>query len=183
MSSFSKQMAFYTAYHQDHTNIWIHVAGVPLITFTAFIPLHWLGLFELGGLPVTGAVLLYLYSVQYYLRTDLLFGSVATLLYGALLVAAWQVAQMGLMTGMLVFLAGQIVGWTAQIWGHLHFERNRPAFLENIYQSFISAPLFVIADVFFHFGIKADLHREIQAELAATGRLRESPPQGQTAQG
>lgn len=172
MSTFSKEMAFYTAYHQESTNIWIHVFGVPLITFSVFVPLHWLA-FDMAGLTISAATLLYLYSVQYYLRTDLLFGTVATALYGVLLYAAHHAAQLGYLPGIAIFAAGQIIGWTSQIWGHLHFEKNRPAFFENIYQSFISAPLFIVADVFFHLGLRRDLQQDIQRELAASGRLRE----------
>ena len=36
MNKFAQEMAFYSAYHQESTNVWIHVFGVPLITFTAF---------------------------------------------------------------------------------------------------------------------------------------------------
>lgn len=175
MSNFAKGMAFYTAYHQQNTNIWIHVFGVPLITFTAFVPLAWLHLFDIGGMPISAATLLYLYSVQYYLRTDLLFGGIATLLYGSLLYAAQLVAAQGYALGAGVFLAGQVIGWTAQIYGHLHYEKNKPAFFESIYQSFISAPLFVIADVFFHFGFNQKLQAEIRQELIASNRLREFP--------
>lgn len=175
MSQFAREMAFYTAYHQENTNVWIHVFGVPLITFTAFIPLAWLELFQLGAVPVTAASLLYLYSVQYYLRTDLLFGLMAMGLYGVLLYAAHAVAALGFGPGLAIFAAGQIIGWTAQIYGHLHHEGNKPAFFESIYQSFISAPLFIIADLCFHFGIRADLQNEIHRELLASGRLREQP--------
>lgn len=173
MHKFAREMAFYSAYHQQSTNIWIHVLGVPLITFTAFVPLCWLSLFELGGVPVTAASLLYLYSVQHYLRTDLFFGVIASLFYGALLFIAHQTAGLGYLPGALIFAAGQIIGWTAQIWGHLHFEKNRPAFFESIHQSFISAPLFVIADLFFHFGWRQDLQQAVREELADSGRLRE----------
>lgn len=174
MQKFVEEMSFYTAYHQEHTNIWIHVFGVPLITFTAFVPLTWLQFFEVGGVPITAATALYLYSVIYYLRTHLVFGLTATALYGGLLLLAHQVGSMSLMTGVLVFLAGQIIGWTAQIYGHLHFERNRPAFLDSVYQSFISAPLFVIADVYFHFGYGPDLQAKIRDALAAKGQLRQA---------
>ncbi|MGJ8671225.1 MAG: DUF962 domain-containing protein [Oceanococcus sp.] len=173
MSSFAKEMSFYTAYHQEHTNVWIHVFGVPLITFTAFIPLAWLELFQLGGVPITAATALYLYSVQYYLRTDLLFGGIATVLYGALLYAAHLAAAQGYAVGWALFAAGQIVGWTSQIYGHLHYEGNKPAFFESIYQSFISAPLFIIADLCFHFGLRRELQQEIHQELIDSSRLRE----------
>ena len=173
MSQFAKKMAFYTSYHQESTNVWIHVFGVPTITFTAFIALSWLPLFNIGVLPVTAATALYAYSVWYYLRTDLAFGLLATGFYGLLLFAAHQVASLGVTEGLALVVSGQIVAWSAEIFGHTHFEGNRPAFLENLHQAFISAPLFILADLSFHFGLRKDLQADIHKELSRLGKLRE----------
>lgn len=172
MASFAKEMSFYTAYHQQSTNVWIHVFGVPLITFSAFIPLHWLELFQLGALPCTAALLLYAYSLQYYLRSDLMLGGIAGVLYGLLLYLAWQIAQLETSVALGVFAAVQIIAWAAQIFGHAHYENNKPAFMENLHQAFISAPLFVVADVLFHFGFRPELQQAIKDELKQTNQLR-----------
>ncbi len=172
MDKFAKELSFYSAYHQEHTNVWIHVFGVPLISFTAFVPASWLQLFEVGGLPITAATVFYFGTILYYFTLDRLFASIAALLYGALLIAAYQVSSLGYGIGSAVFVTGQVIGWSAQIYGHLHFERNRPAFLENVFQSFVSAPLFIIADVCFHLGLKKDLQARVTQVLADTGRLR-----------
>lgn len=173
MSHFAQKMAFYSAYHQEPTNIWIHVAGVPTITFSAFVALSTLPLGSVNGVMITAASVMYLLSTLYYLWLDRAIGAVAAVLYGVLLLAANEVAGMGAAWTWGVFAAGQIVGWGTQIYGHLHFEKNRPAFYENISQSLISAPIFVVADVFFHLGLKRELQREVTQILADTGRLRE----------
>ena len=178
MQHFAKEMAFYSAYHQERTNIWIHVFGVPLISFTAFALAACLPLATVQGFSLSLATLVWATSSLYYLRLDLTLGAVATVLYGLLCWAAHAVAAEGLGVALSVFAVGQVVGWTAQIYGHLHFERNRPAFFENLFQSFVSAPLFVIADVFFHFGWKQALQREVTEILADTGRLREFEAEG-----
>lgn len=173
MTNFAREMAFYSAYHQERTNVWIHVFGVPVIIFSAFVPLAWVQLLEVGDYTLTLATLYFLGTSLYYLSLDRLMGSLAVLLYGALCWAAHYAAAQGVAATVGTFLAGQIVGWSIQIYGHLHFEKNRPAFYENIFHSFVSAPIFVIADVLFHFGIKQDLQREVALILADTGRLRQ----------
>ena len=59
MSHFAQKMAFYSAYHQEPTNIWIHVAGVPTITFSAFVALSTLPLANLNGVVITAASVMY----------------------------------------------------------------------------------------------------------------------------
>ncbi len=173
MTNFAREMAFYSAYHQERTNVWIHVFGVPVIIFSAFIPLAWVQLLEIGDHTLTLATLYFLGTSLYYIGLDRLMGGLAVVLYGALCWAAHQAAALGVTATVAIFLAGQIFGWSIQIYGHLHFEKNRPAFYENIIHSFVSAPIFVIADVLFHFGFKQDLQREVALILADTGRLRQ----------
>lgn len=172
-SAFAREMAFYSAYHQQRTNIWIHVFGVPIILFSAYVPLAAVTLTSVGGWPVTLAGIYFVLTSIYYLRLDLGMGLIASAFYGALCVAAHGVSPMGPGVIIAVFLGGQILGWTSQIYGHLHFERNRPAFYENIVSSFVSAPLFVVADVLFHLGFKQELQDDIRRILADTGRLRD----------
>lgn len=173
MTHFAREMAFYSAYHQERTNVWIHVFGVPLIIFSAFVPLAWVQLLDIGGYTLTLAALYFAGTTLYYLSLDRLMGGIATVLYGVLCWAAHAVADWGLMPTVAVFAAGQVIGWSVQIYGHLHFEKNRPAFYENIIHSFVSAPIFVVADVLFHFGFKQELQREVSLILADTGRLRQ----------
>jgi len=175
MTHFAREMAFYSAYHQERTNVWIHVFGVPLIIFSAFTPLAAVQLLEVGGFPITLALLYFLGTSLYYLSLDRLMGGIAVLLYGALCWAAHGVAAMGTTEIIATFLTGQVLGWSSQIFGHLHFEKNRPAFYENLFHSFVSAPIFVIADVLFHLGIKKELQREVTLILTDTGRLRQFP--------
>ena len=47
---------------------------------------------------------------------------------------------------MMAFLL-HIVAWVLQILGHALFENNRPAFMDNLVQSFLMAPIFVLNEV------------------------------------
>lgn len=172
MKSFAEEMAFYSAYHQERRNVFIHVLGVPMITFSLMVPLCWLHLFTIGNVPITAATVLVGATMLYYLRLDLMFGLIATLVYGSLLLAAHQVAPLGYAIGIAVFLGFQALGWGTQIYGHYVFEKKKPAFLDNLFQALVSAPLFIIADICFHLGLRKDLEADIQQRLAAAGTLR-----------
>ncbi len=181
MSKFAQEMAFYSAYHQEPTNVWIHVLGVPLITLSAFAPLAMVELARIQGMPLTMATLVLAGSLLYYLRLDRAMGLIAVAVYGSLCWLAHEIAALGWGPVLTVFAVGQIVGWGAQIWGHLHFERNRPAFFESLFHSLVSAPLFVIADVLFHLGFKRDLQQEVAQILVDKGQYREFDPRQSSA--
>lgn len=40
-----------------------------------------------------------------------------------------------------------VSSWIWQILGHIIFEKNRPAFKDNLVQSFLMAPLFVLIEL------------------------------------
>jgi len=174
MKSFAQEMAFYSAYHQERRNVMIHVLGVPMITFSLMVPLCWLHLFSIGDIPITAATVLVGASLVYYLSLDVMFGLIASVLYGSLLVAAHYVAPHGYLVGIAVFIGFQALGWGTQIYGHYVFEKKKPAFLDNLSQALISAPLFIVADVCFHLGLRKDLEADIRLRLAAAGKLRDN---------
>ena len=142
MFDFAQQMAFYSAYHQERRNVMTHIFGVPIITFSFFMAMHWLKFITVSGFPITLAVILYTLITLYYISLDPLFGVIAGILYGTLLYAAYQVAMMGYQVGLIVLLVCQIGGWGAQIFAHTVFEKGRPAFLDNSFSGVrISASL------------------------------------------
>ena len=57
----------------------------------------------------------------------------------------------------------------AQIYGHYVFEKSKPAFLDNLFQALVSAPLFVVADVFFELGLRKDLEEQVKNVLKERG--------------
>ena len=173
MFDFAQQMTFYSAYHQERRNVITHIFGVPIITFSFFVVMHWLELTTISDFPITLAVVVYALTTLYYVSLDSLFGAIAGLLYGSLLYAAYQIATMGYQVGLIIFAACQIGGWGAQIFAHAAFEKGKPAFLDNLFQSFVSAPLFVVADVLFMLGIRKSLAEKIHESLRKQGRLRE----------
>ena len=169
---FAKEMAFYTAYHQEGRNIAIHVVGVPMISFSVLVVLSWVPLFSISGFTVTLAMAFTAAVLLYYLYLDIPFGLAATALFGGLLVAAHYVSFMGATVGWSIFAFAQITGWGTQFYGHFQFEKSRPALFDNLFQALVSAPLFVVADVFFYFGIRTHLEDQIKEILREQGKLK-----------
>lgn len=172
MKAFEQEMAFYTAYHREPRNVMLHVLGVPLILYATMVPLSWLVLFHLGPVPVSLALIVAIGALVYYFRLDRIFAVAATVMFALLLWAAGATAAQGAAVGWVVFFAGQIVGWVAQIFGHQYYEGRQPAFVDNLLQAFLSAPLFVVADVFFFFGLRRDKAEALYAEVAALEQKR-----------
>ncbi len=171
---FAKEMAFYSAYHQEKRNVWIHVIGVPMITFTLFLVLSRYSLTELQGFHVTAATVFVAAVLAYYFTLDVIFATAATLLFGSLYVLAqYLTATLSSEVAWTVFGLGQLVGWSAQFYGHFIFEKSRPALFDNLFQALVSAPLFVIADVFFELGYRTDLKDAIEKELKERGKWKD----------
>ena len=53
-----------------------------------------------------------------------------------------------------------VAAWIAQFIGHGAFEGRAPALLDNLAQSLLMAPLFVVLEGFFGFGYKPELHNK-----------------------
>lgn len=167
---FAKEMAFYSAYHQEKRNILVHIIGVPIISFSLLVVASWVSLFEIGGQPITLAMALTLVVLLYYFSLDIPFALVASIVFiGLLVVAHWISLNTSTLIGWGIFAVGQVLGWGSQIYGHVFFEKGRPAFLDNLFQALVSAPLFVIADVFFELGIRKDLEDQVKQELKDRG--------------
>jgi len=163
-------MAFYSAYHQEKRNVWIHVLGVPTISFTLFLVLSRFHLFTIAGMDISATAIFVLGALAYYFSLDFLFALTASVIFGALFVLAeFLTRTMTPEMAWSIFGIGQVVGWGAQIYGHLIFEKSRPAFLDNLFQALVSAPLFVVADVYFELGFRNDLKEAVEKELKSRG--------------
>lgn len=173
MRSFEQAMAFYTAYHQEPRNVMLHVLGVPVILYALMVPLSWVGPLHPGTVPVNLAMALAAGVLVYYLMLDHVFAMAAAVLFGLLLWAAAVTAAQGALVGWSVFLTGQALGWSAQIIGHHYYEGRKPALIDNLLQALVSAPIFIIADVFFFFGFRRDKAEALHAAVAERGQLRE----------
>jgi 2-hydroxy fatty acid dioxygenase len=66
------------------------------------------------------------------------------------------------MTANFFALAGFLGCWIAQFLGHGVFEGRAPALLDNIFQAFFLAPLFVWLEILFALGYRPELKSRIE---------------------
>ncbi|EQA36431.1 PF06127 family protein [Leptospira inadai serovar Lyme str. 10] len=174
---FAKEMVFYSAYHQEKRNILIHVLGVPTITFTLFLVLCRFSLLSIWGFDITAATVFAAVVLAYYFSLDFIFALASAVVFGSLLtIAHYLTASLEPSTAWTVFAIAQLIGWGAQFYGHFIFEKSRPALFDNLFQAVVSAPIFVVADVFFELGFRKDVQEAVRKELAAQGKLKDFRP-------
>ena len=159
MKPLEEQMAFYAAYHQDARNKATHFIGVPVIILSLFIPLAWPRI-EIGGLPLTAAMLFALVVLAYYFLLDVPLALAMTATTLALLWVGHQIAALGAGLAWAWFAILFVGGWILQLVGH-GFEGRRPALADNLFQIFV-APIFLCAEIFFALGYKPGLHEAVQ---------------------
>lgn len=155
MAPLERNLATYAAYHRDHRNILTHMVGIPLIVFAVEV---------LASRPIvagvaTPAMLLSALSALFYLRLDLRFGAVMSVL---LALGAWAgLVVAGLSRGVWLAtgLGAFALGWAIQFLGH-YYEGRKPAFLDDM-RGLIIGPLFVVAEIGFALGAR----REVRAAI------------------
>jgi len=127
----------YKAYHQDNTNVVIHQLCVPLLlmSFYSTVPIY------------LAFVVNTFYSVNYLLFDVFSTKSVHSVYYlQSLFVLHFAFRQfLSVQTNIIIHIAS----WLLQIVGHKWFENNTPAFLDNLYDSFLFAPYFTFLETFY----------------------------------
>jgi uncharacterized membrane protein YGL010W len=144
-----RQMNQYRSFHTDRRNRLTHIFGIPAIVIaldvgTAAIRLP-------GGLTL--AELLVAATLLLWIWMDVLLGvalAVPLILvtWGAHRLAATAPDQV-----LPIFLVLFVGGWALQLYGHSAFERKRPAFLSNLFQTLV-APLFLMDEAFRAMGLR-----------------------------
>lgn len=161
MSRLATLLAAYAAYHRDRRNVATHLVGIPLIVLAVVVLLS-RPLWPMGGVVLTPAMVLSVVAALFYLRLDLRFGLAMA---GLLALCCWLALPMAaLATGAwLAWGVGLfVVGWAIQFVGH-GFEGRKPAFFDDL-KSLLVGPLFVVAEVAFMLGLRADVQAQISGQ-------------------
>jgi uncharacterized membrane protein YGL010W len=157
----------YALYHRDQRNITTHFVGVPLIILGAGLLLtqpSW----ELAGVGWTAAWVLFAAAgIWYLIRGGLVLGGLTSLVVGALICLAHQVAS-GLATDDVTTWGGMVfaAGWVIQMIGHW-YEGKRPAFIDDV-SGLLVAPMFITAELLFARGWNLALSKEIERRAGPT---------------
>ena len=162
MKTLVDQLSNYAAYHRSQRNIATHLVGIPMIVL-ALVALLSRPTWMVSGFPMSAAVIVAAVMLLYYLRLNVAFGLVMTVLFGlALWFGAWA-AALDTAAWLAIGVGGFVVGWVFQFVGH-YFEGRKPAFVDDLVGLAIG-PLFVVAEVLFHLGAFAGLKQEIEQRV------------------
>lgn len=153
----------YAAAHQHPFNIFVHMIGIPTIMVGVLIPLSWVG-WNVGGLSINLAHVAMLGFFLFYLTLDKPF-ALAFLLIAFLLaqLASWA-GQAPVRTSGTIAAAAFFGGFAAQFIGHA-VEKAMPVLVRHPIQAGLSAPFFVVVELFKIVGLRDDLFNEVQAQI------------------
>ena len=153
----------YAAAHQNPFNIFVHMIGIPTIMFGVLIPLTWVG-WEIGGVGINLAHIVMAGFFLFYLTLDKPFAVVFLVM--ALLIAqfAGYVGQLPLRTSGTIAALAFFGGFAAQFIGHA-VEKAMPVLIKHPIQAGLSAPFFVVVELFKIFGLRDDLFNAVQAQI------------------
>ena len=162
MKSLAEHMAFYSSYHRDPRNRLTHFFGVPVIVYAILILMSF-GRIPLGGLEISFAAIFVGVMLVYYLSLDWVLGLTMAAIFVPMCWAAQATAALSLSTALTIFGVTFVGGWVVQLIGH-KFEGNRPALLDNLFQTLVS-PIFLTAEIFFALGLKRGLQEEVERRI------------------
>jgi len=153
----------YAAYHRDRRNIATHFVGVPMIVFAIILALA-TAVVHVADVAITMAAVVSVAMCAYYFRLDRVFGLTMAVVLFAMCAAASEITARTSTGGTLAWAAGIFtVGWALQFLGH-KFEGMKPAFFDDV-MGLAIGPLFVMTEAFFHFGLKPELQRYVEARV------------------
>lgn len=166
MRNATELMVQYAAYHRDRRNITTHFVGIPLIVFAIGVLLA-RPQFELGGLMLSPAWILWALSAVWYLtRGNLVLGATTAAATGILILLAQPLAAGSTASWLTWGVAAFVVGWVLQFIGH-YYEGRKPAFVDDIV-GLLVGPMFVTGEMLFALGLCKPLVEEIERRVGPT---------------
>ncbi len=167
MRSLVDVLSQYAAYHRDPRNIVTHFVGIPLIVVAVAVLLGrpaapaW-------GVALTPALVVAAVAAAYYLKLDVVLGSVmAFLLLLAVILGDWA-ARLPTGEWLLAGFGTFAIGWIIQFIGHA-WEGRKPAFADDLIGLAIG-PLFVLCEMLFALGLRPELKRAIESRVGPVRR-------------
>ncbi len=178
MTRWERMMVFYGSHHRSRLNVLAHVFGVPTILTGAMVPLALVQI-TLPGLTLTLAWIAAVALGETYFRLDRGFAIGALVMLAGVMVAAHAVAALPTAAA-LGWAAGLFLGgYTLQFVTH-GIEGKKPALFDNLFLAQVTAPLFVVAEVYKLLGLRRDLFARVEAEIARL-ETAEHPPRAAAA--
>jgi len=168
-------MVQYARYHRDRRNILSHFVGIPMIVFAVGVLLT-RPVFELAGIYLTPALLVWALSSLWYLTRGLGLVGLSTVSVNAGLIWLAHLVPGHSVAVWLAWGVGAFVlGWFIQFVGH-YWEGKKPAFVDDLI-GLLVGPAFVVAEWLFALGLAKDMEDQI---LREAGPVRSGPAQNLT---
>ncbi|KAA8733868.1 DUF962 domain-containing protein [Acinetobacter qingfengensis] len=167
MDKLAQNLSQYAAYHLSRKNIMTHIIGIPLIVASIILLLARVQ-FILLGWDISLAHLMIALSCLFYLRLDIVLGSVLLMVFVLFLLMLSPIAQMPTLIWLSSVLGLFIIGWIFQFIGH-YFEKMKPAFFDDI-KGLLIGPLFIAAELLFMLGYKPNLQQQVQYQAVQLRR-------------
>ncbi|CAI4039258.1 hypothetical protein SMKI_07G2390 [Saccharomyces mikatae IFO 1815] len=152
------QLGFYKFYHNNPKNVFIHSIFVPTILFSSCCMLHRVTIYHGISLTALLSVFFFLFYCLLYLPTGLLAGLLLLLLNLALVDHR---IHLSFKQEVSLF----VIGWIFQFIGHGVFEKKRPALIDNVVQSLVLAPYFIMFEFLFKLGFMPQLKATLEHDL------------------
>lgn len=166
MNSLTDHLSRYATYHRDRRNIATHFVGIPLIVFAVMVLASRPALFELGGAPVTPAVVASIATIAWYVSLDRALGLTMAAAFAGMLALALPLAAGSTAAWLGWGLGLFVLGWVLQFVGHA-YEGRKPAFVDDL-SGLIVGPLFVAAEAAFLLGLRRALRAEVEQRAGPT---------------
>lgn len=169
MKTLTMQLANYAAYHRDRRNIATHFVGIPMIVLAVAVLLARPAM-EWQGWTLSPALAVAALATLYYLRLDLRYGVVMSVLLALAVAAGHGLGAMATATWLGAGLGLFVLGWIIQFVGHA-FEGRKPAFVDDL-MGLVIGPLFVVAELGFALGLRREVEQAIELQA---GPVRGAP--------
>ncbi len=127
----------YAAAHRHPMNRWTHKVAIPVIVFHIFAMLDWFPLSVVGGVSFTVGHVAWVAASTFWIALLPVAG-------GLLAAATAPMLLLAPLTPRSAVVALAVVGWVVQLAGHRIWEKNRPAFADNLLQALVG-PVFFVA--------------------------------------
>ncbi|CAH02808.1 2-hydroxy-palmitic acid dioxygenase MPO1 [Kluyveromyces lactis] len=152
------QLAFYKAYHNNTGNVLIHSIFVPTILFTSMRILNDVKIWNGYTLTHLLALSFGLFYILLRVGTGILASLILALTCKFLNDGTIKMTQT---TAWILF----VISWIFQFIGHGVFEKRKPALLDNLVQSLVLAPYFILYELLFILGFMPELKKNLQARV------------------
>ncbi|MDN7181953.1 DUF962 domain-containing protein [Caballeronia sp. SEWSISQ10-4 2] len=160
MKSLVDQLGQYAVYHRDSRNIVSHLIGIPLIVVAVATLLARPSFDMTAALTLSPAMLVAAAVAIFYLRLDIRFGILMTVLLALSVWAGKLLAMQSTGLWLAWSLGLFFVGWVIQFIGH-YFEGSKPAFVDDVIGLAVG-PLFIVAELAFFLGLRDPVRRAME---------------------